>query len=713
MQEIANHPLDRLFNAKSVAVIGASSNPARIGGRPLDFMMSAGYAGKLYPINPNYDEIQGLKCYPTIEDVPEPVDVAIVAVAANKAIDAIEGCGRNGVKYALMFTAGFAEVGPEGRELQDRLVETARRSGVRIIGPNSVGYSSSSSQIIGSFGSTWLREGSLPLADGSISFVTHSGAFGAFIYAMAQDSDVSFRHFVNVGNEVDLEFTEVLEYIIEDPKVKGVGGYIEGIKDGEHFVRVAHRANELGKPLVMIKVGRSERSQQAAASHTAALTGSDDVYEAIFDECNVVRVEDVQQMLDILYLCQHDLIIDDPGIAAVSISGGTGVWAADQAGVLGLRMADFTRETRDTLDGLLPAFGSSLNPVDATAQLVNDPDMLKDALGAIAKDPNVDLTVLLMGLQETTGERFAKDVIDVKESARRPLVVGWVAGPDILYKTFAGSDIPVYRDFYRPLLAIQRVVQYAERRRRMRESYEDWLQRVGSADTAASHGATVEEANALAEHVAKERLRELDVAVPELRVVDSAEKAAAAAEELGYPIVMKAAAEGKILHKTDLGVLKANLASADAVREAYGAVAALALSEIGPDAEVFVERQADEGVELIVSLLKDDVFGYYVVLGLGGELVELLKEAALHRAPAEPAEVARLLEEQPRILELLRGVRGRPPADIEALIDLVVRVSKLPSTPGGESIAQVELNPVRVHTKGRGASILDVVWTTS
>lgn len=713
MTKLEQHPLHLLFNARSVAVIGASSNPSRIGGRPIDFMKTAGYKGNLYPVNPTYEEVQGLRCYPSIEAVPEPVDVVIIAVAAKQVIETIEACGRNGVKFAMMFTAGFAEVGGDGVALQAELLETARRNGVRIIGPNSVGYSSSTSQIVGSFGSTWLRPGALPLADGSISFVTHSGAFGAFIYAMAQDSDVAFRHFINVGNEVDLSFTESLEYIIEDPKVKAVGGYIEGIKDGAHFAKVAHRANELGKPLVMVKVGRSERSQQAAASHTAALTGSDDVYQAIFDECNVIRVEDVQQMLDILYLCQHDLILDDPGMAVISISGGVGVWAADQSGVLDVRMADFTKKTRTTLDGLLPAFGSSLNPVDATAQLVNDPSMLKGALKAMMEDRNVGLTVLQMGLQETIGEQFAKDVIEVYNETKRPLIVGWVAGPEVLYQTFAGSGIPIYRDFYRPLLAIQKVVHYAGRRRRLAEDDAAIVKRVIPAGAAIrSHGSGVETAPALSEHDAKLRLGKAGLPVPEVRVVASAAAAAKAAKEIGFPVVMKAGAEGKILHKTDLGLLRPNLRTAAEVRAAYEAIDKAARKHIRKGYEIFVETQAEPGIELIVTLLRDEVFGPYVVVGLGGELVELMKEAGLHRAPMTKAQVALLLEDNPKILELLRGVRGRPAADIKALIDLVVKISQLPAKKGGDGIEQIELNPVRVHAKGQGVSVLDVVWTT-
>ena len=796
VEELAAHPLHRLFAAESIAVIGASADPARIGGRPIEFLRQAGFAGRIHPVNPRHEVIQGLAAYPTISAVPDVVDVAIIAVDAAQAVDVVEECGRCGVGFAVMFTAGFAEVGGDGVVLQQQLREVAERVGIRVVGPNSIGFASSPSRIVGSFGSAWVRPGSLPLAEGSVSFVTHSGAFGVFIYAMAQDSGVAFRHFANLGNEVDVSFTEALDYMVADPGVKAVGGYIEGIDDGDHFAEVAHRANHLGKPLVMLKVGRSARSRRAAASHTASLTGEDAVYQAVFDECNVIRVEGVQHLLDILALCQHGFahpadgsagarargvdavgapagVTDDgvgapaevadggvgapaevgggvepagvslsmagggtgrgvatgheAGIGMLSISGGAGVWAVDQIERLGLRVADFDATTIDRLDELLPAFGSSNNPVDATAQLVNQPEMLAGVLETIMADTDVGLTLVLMGLQESSGGRLARDVVDVARTAGAPIVVGWVGGPAVVYEVFADAGIPVFPDFTRALEAIAAVNGYVRRRRRLAEASGavdgPWRTPAppgGDAPMASTAGGSVAStagasgvvhADALAEHDAKRRLARHGLPVPTLQVVRSAEEAVAAAVELGDPVVVKAAAHGRILHKTDLGVLRAGVTGDAAVRTAYDEVAAQARARIGADASVFVESQAPDGVEMIVTLLRDDVFGPYLVVGLGGELVEIIGEAGLHRAPATAAQVARLLDDHPRIRHLLGGVRGRPPADVSAFIDLVVGLGGLAAAPGGSEIDQIECNPVRVHTEGSGATILDVVWT--
>jgi acetate---CoA ligase (ADP-forming) len=702
--------MDRLFNAGSIAIVGASADPDRIGGRPLAFLLKSGYPGRIHPVNPNYDSVQGLPCHRSIDAIGEPVDVAIVAVSADRVIESIRALGRIGTGYALIFSAGFAETGEAGAARQDELVRVAAETGIRIIGPNSLGYSGFESQVVASFASTWLRDGALPLSDGSVSFVTHSGAFGGLIYSMAEDADLAFRHFLNVGNEADVTFADALEYMVEDQQVVAVGGYLEGIKDGAHFVRVAARANELGKPVVMVKVGRSERARQAVASHTASLVGSDATYDAVFAQTNVIRVEDVQQMLDILHLVRSGVVPDDPRVAVVSISGGLGVWAADQCGLLGLRMAELNQRTRQALDAILPPFGSSLNPVDATAQLLNDPAMLKGVLRTVLDDPGVDLVYLAMGLQERTGEQFASDVIEVAGQSDTPVIVSWVCGPRQLYELFEKARLPVFRDFYRPLQALQKVAGWRSRRRLLAADARVLL--AGDAFRAPSPHPVIERAAALPEDQAKARLSLAGLTVPVSRLMSRRDEAQDVLDALrGGPVVLKAAAPDMIVHKTDLGLVRANLDSAASLAAAYDELSAACRRQLGENGYLFAEQQAPEGIDLIVSVLTDEVFGRYVVLGIGGILVDLHIRAAQHLAPLSAADAVRLIHSVPNLSALLAGVRGRGRSDVDALVDALVRISAIATDDPGFPVRMIEVNPLRVLPEGQGTVVLDAVWT--
>jgi acyl-CoA synthetase (NDP forming) len=700
--------LERLFAPRSVAVVGASADPSRIGGRPLEFLIRSGFSGDIFPVNPGRETVQGLRCYQQISDIGKPVDLAIIAVSADRVLDAIRDLGRINTGFAVIFSAGFAETGDAGRLLQAELVAVAAQVGVRLVGPNSLGVSSSGPQVVASFASTWLREGSLPLTDGSISFVTHSGAFGGLIYSMAEDMGVSFRHFLSVGNEVDVTFAEGLEHMVDDEHVTGIGGYMEGIKDGAHFVEVATRAGEKGKPIVLVKVGRSDRAKQAAASHTAALVGDDQLYESVFEQTNVIRVEDVQQMLDVLYLTQCGVLVGDPGLAMVSISGGLGVWAADQCGLLGLRVAELTDETRARLDALLPDFGSSLNPVDATAQLVNDPAMLKGVLEAVLDDRSVDVLYLSMGLQESVGERLAADVIEVARRHDKPIVISWVCGPQKLYTMFQEAQLPVFEDFHRPLIALSRISEWSKRRVSLRSTATTLPApaEVGHVDT------SVEEVVALAEDRAKLLLSEMGLTVPSSMRMELASDASTVMEALsGGPVVLKAAIHGTILHKTDLGLVRTDIRTVDELAQAFDEVSQVCQQHLGGAGYIFVEEQSPDGLDVIVSLVDDDVFGSYVVLGMGGILVELTAVAKQHLAPLTEPEAVRLIRSVPHLEALLQGVRGRGPSDVDALIKALVSISQLVAeteTP----LDLLEINPLRVLPAGQGAVVLDAVWTT-
>jgi len=361
--------LKYFLSPRSIAVIGASGNFNSISGKPIPFLREHGYEGRVYPINPKYDELKGYKCYKSILDVPEPVDLALMAVNYKLVLPMLKQCAEKGVKFATIFASGFAESGEEGKVLQEQIRELAKESGMGICGPNCQGSVSLKDRAIGGFSASL---GIKPLRVGPIGYVTQSGALGYSIFSLAQEAGVGFSYVASTGNEVDLHTLDFMEYIIEDPDTKMVICYLEGIKDGKQFIRLADRALELGKPIVALKVGRSEIGQKAASSHTASLTGSDAVCDAFFRQKGIIRVDDIENMIDIAALMQRiPQLPEGKRVGLITTSGSGGILMADEAVALHLDIPELDPKTQKAIMEVIPAYGSALNPVDITAQVIN------------------------------------------------------------------------------------------------------------------------------------------------------------------------------------------------------------------------------------------------------------------------------------------------------------------------------------------------------
>jgi len=680
-------PLERLFEAQSIAVIGASFNLDKIGGKPIRYLQTAGYQGAIHPVNPRYEAIANLPCYPNIAAIDSPIDVAIIVVPSHAVDTAIDDCVAAEVPFALIFSAGFGELGEEGRRRQADLVAKARAGGLRLVGPNSLGIASSSNSLIASFASLFDRH--KQLKPGRIGFISQSGAVGAFIYGIAEDDGFGFSRFVSVGNEADLDVADFMAYMANDPSTSAIGGYLEGVNDGRRFLAAADLVRRAGKPMSFMKVGQSEAGQRAAASHTGSIAGTDAIYDAAFRQAGIIRASDPQGLLDFLqFHASPEVRPARPGVAVLTVSGGCGVWCADRLSTLGLDLAEFTPETTRRLTDVLPPFASPQNPVDATGQIQNDPTMFEDCLSTLLDDPGVGTLVIALGLQELQGEAMAQQIVAAQKLAPdKCVVVAWLAGPEIVHTVLRAAGIPIFGDLARAVDLVGAAVQ-------AHHVAAAPIPVKSFAPTASSIGALP-----LTEHEAKQFLAKHGIPIPHGRLCQTFDEALAAVNKIGYPVAAKGQVSG-LAHKTEHGLVRLDIGSDAALRSVYDDLEQ-ALATVGSSDDVvgiLVEEMAPAGLDVIVGTLVDDVFGPTVMFGLGGVLVEIVDDVAFRVCPVTDAEAAEMIDST-RASRLLNGYRGGEPLDRDALATVISRLSQLAMTERS-TIGEIEINPLRVTPDG-------------
>jgi acetyltransferase len=698
--------LEPFFRPRAIAIVGASEDFSKINGRPLKFLLDKGYAGSIYPVNPKYETLAGLTCYPSVTAIPGPVDLAIVAVPAKAVTAAIQECVAKGVPSAVVFSSGFGEMGEAGQRLEAELTEAARRGGLRLCGPNTVGFMNTFDRVLATF--SQAGEGDTP--PGPVAFVTQSGAFGTAMVALGRQQGLAFGYFVNSGTEADLGFADLLGWVVEDPRVKVVAGYIEGLRDGRKLLAVADRALELGKPLVITKVGRFAAGAQAASSHTGSLAGSDRVYAGVFRQKGIVRALHEETLLDLAAVFSVCPLPAGRRLGIVTQSGGAGVLMADRAEELGLTVPVLADATQAALKKVVPAFGAVRNPVDITAQFIADPGLLRASLEAVLKDPGVDVAIFYLGLMARFADQVVTNIREAYAGVSKPLVVAWVAAPDAARGALREAGIGMLPSATRAVDAVHGLVEFAERRRR-------WL----AADRAIDRTAVDAGRDVLARAVAATRARggrvlgtpesfevlaAYGVAVAPARLVTTATGAAQALQELGGPVAVKVESPD-ILHKTDADAVRLDVADAEAARRAFDEVVANA-RRYQPGAAIrgaLVQKMMSGGMEIVVGLHSDPQFGPVVMVGLGGVLVEALEDVVFGAAPLTREDAREMLQTL-RGARVLNGMRGRPPADVEALIDVLVAVSRLGADAEG-AIGEADINPLIVLPRGAGAVAVD------
>ncbi|WP_405925089.1 acetate--CoA ligase family protein [Streptomyces sp. NBC_00035] len=685
--------LDRFFRPESVAVIGASDTEGRPNtGITRQLIAWAERVGaRLHPVHPTRQSVFGIPCLPSISDLPEQVDLAVLLVG--DPLPVIEKLAEAKVKFAVAFASGFAETGAEGALAQARLATAVAGSGLRLLGPNTN---------LNAFEK--FRD---DLDGPAIALITQSGHQGRPVFAM-QELGVRLSHWAPTGNEADLETADFISYFSERPEVGAIACYVEGLKDGRSFLLAADRAARRGVPVVAVKVGRTETGARTAASHTGKLTGADTVVDAAMRQFGVIRVDGLDELQDTAALLARARAPQADGVVVYSISGGTGAHFADLASGAGLSLPTLSPDKQAELHEWIPEYLNVANPVDNGGHPVGDWRGRK-IIDAILGDPSVGVLICpITGPFPPMSDKLAQDLVDAAEQTDKLVCVVWGSpvGTEAAYReTLLGSSrVATFRTFANCITAVRAYLDHHRFAASYRSPFDEAPRTPSPSFRKAQ--ALMRPGQQLSEHAAKQLLRAYGIRVPREQLVTSAAAAVRAASLIGYPLVMKASG-AQIAHKTELGLVKLPLTSASQVRDAYRELTDIARYEgISLDG-VLVCQMVERGVEMVVGVTHDELFGPTVTVGLGGVLVEVLRDVAV-RVPPFGDDQARAMLAELRGRALLDGVRGAPPVDIDALVEVVIRVQRM-ALELGDDISELDINPLMVLPRGQGAVALDAL----
>ncbi|MGW7790371.1 acetate--CoA ligase family protein [Streptomyces tricolor] len=685
--------LTRFFRPRSVAVIGASDAEGRpntgITRQLLDWAARVG--ARVHPVHPTRASVFGLPCAASVAGLPGPVDLAVLLVA--DPLPLIEELDAAKVPFAVAFASGFAETGEAGAEAQDRLAEAVRRSGLRLLGPNTNLNACER-----------FRD---DLTGPAIALITQSGHQGRPVFAL-QDLGIRLSHWAPTGNEADLETADFLSWFAEQPEVGAIAAYVEGLKDGRAFLLAADRAARRKVPVVAVKVGRTEAGARTAASHTGKLTGADDVVDAAMRQYGVIRVDALDELQDTAALLARARAPLAEGVVVYSISGGTGAHVADLATAAGLRLPTLSPQKQAELHQWIPEYLSVANPVDNGGHPVGDRRGRK-IIDALLADPGVGVLICpVTGPFPPLSDLLVRDLVAAAEETDKLVCVVWgsPAGTEPAYREvlLGSSRVATFRTVGNCLAAVRAWLDHHRFVADYRSPF-DTAPRTPSPSFRKAE-ALMQPGRQLSEHAAKQLLRAYGIRVPREQLVTSAAGAVRAAGQVGYPVVMKASG-AQLAHKTELGLVKIGLTSASQVRDAYRELTDIARYEgVGLDG-VLVCQMIEQGVEMMAGVTHDDLFGPTVTVGLGGILVEVLHDAAV-RVPPFGEDQARAMLGELRGRALLSGVRGRPPADTDALVEVVLRIQRM-ALELGAHLAELDINPLLVLPRGQGAVALDAL----
>jgi acyl-CoA synthetase (NDP forming) len=693
------HPLTPLLAPASVAIFGASNDPSRISGRSLRYYREAGYQGAIYPINPTRDTVQGLKAYPDIAAVPGAVDFAVIAVPANLAVEAMVSCVAKGVRAVVMFTAGFAEIGPEGRVLQERITQIAHDGGIRLCGPNCLGLFNMRTGHTPTF-SSFLEEGPTPA--GPLGMVTQSGAFGTHLLALAARRGIQVGVWLSTGNEADVSVADGISFLADDPDTSAIACYVEAIKDGAAFAEAVGRARANGKPVIAMKVGRSEVGAAAAASHTASLAGSDAIYDAAFRQLAVERAKTPQDLIDIAYACTRGRLPKSRRLAVMTMSGGAGVLMADAAEEGGLELTPLSAEAQAEVISWVP-FAAARNPVDVTAQVLNDPSILDKSFDLLFGRENFPAMVAFFTTWASSPQMAEPLFRAVSGAAERYpdryFALSAIASPE-MQRRYEEVGVGLFEDPWSAVSAIAAATRCAER-----------LAAAPLPVPPLPHNLPPLPKGRIAEHEAKRILAAAGIPVLDERLVSDAAAAGAAAREIGERLVLKIVSPD-ILHKTEIGGVMLDVAAGEAA-DAYTRLVDRVTARAPAAAidGILLSPMVKGGVEMILGVQNDAVFGPVVMLGLGGIYVEVLRDVTFRIAPFGVEEARRMIAEL-RGVAILEGARGQPPCDVDALAKALSALSLFVAAKRAE-FTSIDINPLLVRPKGEGAAALDALIVTA
>jgi len=683
--------LQSFFHPKSVAVIGASRQKGKVGFEMLTNLIAGGYRGKIFPVNPKSEEIEGLKCYPDLASIGETPDLVIIIVPAPFVPAVLEECGRIRVKSAIIITAGFKEVGPEGKKLEEEVVKIAKRAGIRFIGPNCLGLIAPSHRLNASFG------GDLPVP-GSIGYISQSGALLAAILDLANATGIGFSSLVSIGNKADIDELDIIKAFGVQKETKVIAGYLESITDGDGFVREAEDISNR-KPILLMKSGSTTAGAKAASSHTGSLAGGEVAYESAFHRAGVIRCNSIKEQFDFAQAFANQPLPQGPSVAVITNAGGPGIMAADAIEEQGLTFAKLADETIQKLVQNLPAAANTRNPVDVLGDALAD--RYEFALNVVLDDPNVHSVLVLLTPQAMTqGKETAEAVVRIARKKGKPVLACFLGavkvdeGVQVLRRgnvpqydspESAVATLKVMVDYVRWRNRPKRVVRLFSVNRRKVESIVERHLRQGQLD--------------IGEAEAKDIIEAYGFATPKGSIATTADQAANIAQQLGYPVVLKIWSPD-ILHKSDVGGVKVGLKSEQEVKDAFDLMM-YRIPKKRPDANILgvlvQEMVRTSGKEVIIGMHRDPHFGPLMMFGMGGIMVEVLKDVAFYLAPLTAEEAKQMLVNT-KTYHVLKGVRGQEGVDIDAIAEGLQRVSQLVTE--FPEIKEMDINPFVVGAPG-------------
>ena len=693
---MGKHYLSPLFAPRSVAVIGASNRPDSVGSVVFKNMLESGYQGKLYPINPGHAEIQGHRAYASVEQIGEPIELAVIATKAEAVPDIIEACGKYGVRAAVILSAGFSETGPQGVALEHAVIENARRYGVRLIGPNCLGIMRPSVGLNATFSNGGAKPGNLAL-------ISQSGALCTAILDWAHPNDVGFSSIISMGATADVDFGEILDYLVSDQQTESILLYIEGIHQARSFMSALRAAARI-KPVILVKVGRHEAGKKAAFSHTGALVGSDDVFDAALRRAGVVRVNTIVQLFSAAKALSTRFRPTGNRLAIVTNGGGPGVMASDRAADLGVAMASLADDTIQQLNGVLPPTWSHGNPVDIIGDATAE--RYRDALTICMQDPGVDGILTILTPQAMTRPlEAAQAVIDVAGKFNKPLIACWMGEVQVAESrlAFAQAKVPSFRTPEPAVEVFSYISAYYQNQKLLMQTPGP-LSHHEEPDVEGARllieGALAAHRTVLNEMESKAVLAAFHIPIANAMVARSPNEALLLAEQLGLPVVMKINSPD-ISHKSDSGGIRLNLGNAQAVRAAYNEIIQT-VQKNRPNAKidgVVIEPMIvkPNGRELMVGMTTDEVFGPVITFSAGGTMVEVLGDRAVALPPLNSFLACNMIS-RTHVAKLLGAFRHLPPIDMAALESVLLRVSEMVCELPW--IREMDINPLIVDEHG-------------
>ncbi len=682
---------ENFFNPESVAIVGASRQKSKVGYEILASMMEAGYKGQIYPVNPKADIIEGLKCYPDLESIKQVPKLVIIIVPARFVSAIMQQCAKIGTRAVIIITAGFKEVGEEGRELEQQVIQIARQAGIRVIGPNCLGVITPAHNLNASFGGTMPRPG-------AIGYLSQSGALLAAILDMANTNNIGFSKLISIGNKADVDELDLIKVLGEDPDTKVIAGYLESITDGNAFVSQAERISH-NKPILLMKSGGTAAGAKAASSHTGSLAGSETAYGCVFERAGIIRCDSIKEQFDYAQAFGNQPLPAGPRVAVITNAGGPGIMAADAIEREGLSFSKLTDETVSKLASNLPVAANLYNPIDVLGDALAD--RYEFAINVVLDDPNVDTILVLLTPQAMTeSEGTAEAVVKIsREKPAKPIFACFLGAgkiedgvrilregkiPVIDCPESAVATIKVMTDYVRWRSRPKRVVKLFPVNRRKVEGIVERHLRQGIRE--------------IGETESKEILEAYGFVTPKGSIATTSEQAANIAQQLGFPVVLKIWSPD-ILHKSDVGGVEVGLNSEQKVKDAFDLMM-YRIPKKQPEANilgVLVQEMCKSGKEVILGMHRDPHFGPLMMFGMGGIMVEVLKDVAFYLAPLTAEEAEQMLIST-KTYQMLKGVRGQEGVDIKAIAEGLQRLSQLVTE--FPQIQEMDINPYVVGPEG-------------